>query len=465
MNQRGWTLCVVGACILALALVIMATRRRGPHSQPSLEERHLDQLGSNQPKVTIVTLEDRPLTELLALHNRSVQEYADYHGYEYRFRDSFESPLPIYWKKVHWVNQVLEEGTADYVLWLDSDTIIPRPRVPLSAIIAQDPEASIYIGRDWPHMPMHTYNAGVFLIRNSETGRRFIAECLEHITNHAACLVDDKPVLKGAWAGACYEQGVMNQLLNGEFKPHLCHVRPPLISNCDSKKNNGLADCLIAHRFGNKDTCLLQFKRLLQQNQQLPVVRNVNPLRICLLLTIYGERPRSAAYGATLAQWANRTALPLFVVDSAGIGLFADKSTRYQLCEFKQQASSGNASVAERESILRAAKQFSSEFAGYDLICKVTGKYWVPGLEDALRYVPADADVLLQHRTDCWGQNTELLAVRPALLVPLMLGVGDHMERGVQQFVKKSALRVYRLPPLRLEQPVHRSDGSVLNYV
>jgi hypothetical protein len=404
--------------------------------------------------------------ELLALHNRSVQEYADYHGYEYRYLDRFESPLPIYWKKVHWVDDVLKEGTSDFVMWLDSDTIIPRPRVPLSAIIAQAPEASIYIGRDWPHTPMHSYNAGVFMIRNNEVGRRFIAECLEHITNHAACLVEDKPVLAGAWAGACYEQGVMNQLLRGEFRRHLCHVKPPLISNCDSKKNNALADCLIAHRFGNKDTCVTQFKRLLQQNQLLPVVRNVNPLRICLLLTIYGEPQRSAAYGQVLAQWANQTALPLFVVDSAGLGLFAENnSSRYQVYEFKQQASSGNVSSKERESILRAAKHFASELAGYDLVCKVTGKYWVPGLEDALRYAPADAEMLLQHRTDCWGQNTELLAVKPALLVPLLLSVGEHMERGVRQFVKDGALRVYRLPPLRLEQPVRRSNGSVLNYV
>jgi hypothetical protein len=465
MNLRSWTACVVGACILALVLLILAVRssKRG---RLTLEERYLNELGAKQPKITIITLEDRPLSELLAMHNRSAQEYADYHGYEYRYLDRFESPLPIYWKKVHWMSQVLEERAADYVLWLDSDTIIARPRVPLSAIIAQDPEASIYIGRDWPSMPMNTYNAGVFMIRNSETGRRFIAECLESITNNAACLVDDKPALKGAWAGACYEQGVMNKLLSGEFSSHFCHVRPPLISNCTSKLYNALADCLIAHRFGDKDSCVAQFKRYLKQNQQLPVVRNVNPLRICLLLTIYGEPQRSAAYGQVLAQWANHTALPLFVVDSAGVGLFdGNNSSRYQIHQFKQQHSGRSPSVTERDSLFRAAKHFAAEFAGYDLICKVTGKYWVPGLEDALRYVPAGTELLLQHRTDCWGQNTELLAVKPALLVPLLLSVGKHLERNVQQFVKDSSPRLCRLPPLRLEQPVRRSDGSVLNYV
>lgn len=442
---KTWVVIVLVAIALVVLLLLtsMVSSKKRNHWANNLEIEHLKSLNlkTTEPKVVIITLEDRPLTELLDIHNRSVQQYADYHGYKYRFLSKFDSPLPVYWKKLHWMQQVMEENECDFVLWLDSDTMIPNPRVPLSTIVNHEPSASIYIAKDYPYLSISAFCAGIFLVRNNSIGREFVADCLESSVNNPKCLVDDKPALNGLWAGECYEQGVMNRLAKGQYQQHLCSVPQNLITNAPPQFTN--FNAVIVHCPGNKDACANRFKTFLAQDQSLPVVKNPQPLRVCLLLTVHCLPNAIAQYSRALQRWSNDTQLPLYIVDSAGENLLQSNQAKTHYYCFKQEKSG----ISERESIIRAAEHFSTEFSQYDLVCKVDGKYFLSQLESTLNYIPAGTDVVLQFNRSSQKQNCELFAIKPSMLIPLALQVSSHqsLEQALANMTSQHSIR--RFPP------------------
>ena len=457
---------VVVAIVALCSIGLVGTPSIRNHWSKNLELHRVETptLQNAKPKIVIITLEDRPLIELLNIHNRSVQQYADYHGYEYRFLNNFNSPLPVYWKKLHWMQQVLEEGVSDYVLWLDSDTIIPNPRVPLSTIVDYAPSASIYIAKDYPYISISAFCAGVFLIRNNSIGRQFVADCLDSSVNNPKCLVDDKPVLNGRWAGECYEQGAMNRLIKEQYSTYTCNVPPTLITNAPTQFTN--FNAVIVHCPGNKDACVKGFKAFLSQDQSLPVVKNHQPLKVCLLLTMHCLPGSIAQHSRTLQRWINETSLPIYIVDSAGENALAMDNPRVHYYCFKQRVPEvqQHSSVVERDRIIRAAEHFALELSQYDLVCKVTGSYFLKQLESTLSCVPAGTDVVLQFNRHTHG---ELFAMRPSLLIPLALRVRSHhsWEKELESMASEEGLTVKRFPPFKLESDIQRSSGDTINYL
>ena len=124
-------------------------------------------------------------------------------------------------------------------------------------------------------------------------------------------------------------------------------------------------------------------------------------------------------YESRLRWWLANTTLDLFVVDSAG-RCFPNLRVR---CHAFNYSAAGSpllrASIGERRSILEALSAFSHEFASRRLVVKLTGKYVLPGLEAALRAVPAGATAVVQTLKFPWHddwQSTELWGMTPALL-------------------------------------------------
>ena len=131
-------------------------------------------------------------------------------------------------------------------------------------------------------------------------------------------------------------------------------------------------------------------------------------------------------YESRLRWWLANTTLDLFVVDSAG-QCFPNLRVR---CHAFNYSAAGSpllrASISERRSILEALSAFSREFALKRLVVKLTGKYVLPGLEAALRAVPAAATAVVQTLKFPWHddwQSTELWGMTPALLRECMAGM------------------------------------------
>ena len=165
-------------------------------------------------KISIITFDNRKNIPYILLHNENLINYSKKWELDYKFYDKCTNN--IYWCKIHMVLDELLTGKYDYVMWMDSDTWIFNMEINLSEIL-NSYSSDIFIGMD-NHPKYDFINAGVFIIKNTSIGIQFLKECINSL-NPDCITIDPKSgkKLKGAWAGTCYEQGVMNILIADKY--------------------------------------------------------------------------------------------------------------------------------------------------------------------------------------------------------------------------------------------------------
>lgn len=414
--------------------------------------------------IAIITLETRDLP-IVDIHNRSLEAYADLCDYDYIFMKQYhnELQLPVYWKKLQVVRDLLP--FYDYVLWLDSDTIIKRGEILLDYMIISSGEADILIGRDYPGTVHNTYNAGVFMIKNSLKGKSFIDECINTYIKRKECYNEDgKLCVKGEWAGKCYEQGVMNELIEKKYE---VYTIPHHFVVSDVKMEH---HTVILHCYGNKETAYKNFLSFYEQVNifALPLYINPTPLKIAILLTFLNKRE---IYEAVLDKWIEETSFDIFVVSLPGINLDmeAEGVYFYTFTEPLQSDSSLSEapSLLEARSILKAYEYFQEQWKEYDIIFKVTGDYTLPDFESLTESIPSNTDFAVQYLTITHGQNCEYFGIRPSLILPFFSEVNQHttMEQRLRYIINLPEYKVVRFPLIDLETPVTQRDGSKLSYL
>ena len=216
----------------------------------------------NYPKknIAIVSYDNRKMNELIEIHKDNLKNYARKHNYTYLFLNKYENKLdlPVYWKKIQIVKDLLND--YDYVLWMDTDAFVIRQNIPLEYIISLTPSKSIFIGKDHSGSRISQItgntNAGAFMIKNNPIGHKFLEDCINYYTSSTECLVNGKLGLKGKWAGMCYEQGVMNHFIRYKYKNDTNILSTRLIFN-DYYPN---FDSFITHIYGDKKNALQYMK-------------------------------------------------------------------------------------------------------------------------------------------------------------------------------------------------------------
>ena len=124
------------------------------------------------------------------------------------------------------VLDALKKNKYDYVIWLDSDTIIKNFNIDMGNILNMF-SSDIYIGSD-NNNSIDISNAGVFIIKNSDIGINFLNDCISYVSDK--CINDDGS-LKGNWAASCYEQGVMNILIVDKYSNYTTILTNDIIFN------------------------------------------------------------------------------------------------------------------------------------------------------------------------------------------------------------------------------------------
>lgn len=215
--------------------------------------------GFNKPlKIAIVTCENRDDT-YIKIHDDNFTKYCDRHNYTYIrcHNEPLDIKLPVYWYKIAFVNKILKENKYDYVLWVDSDTLVTNMNIKIEDIVKSNKD--IYIANEIDGgILTKVLNAGIFMIRNSKIGNEFLDECLEKLKDKT-CFNDDYTKILGKWAGECYEQGHMNKLIHTKYldytdivsndiffssafvainRPFIMHVFGPLSDNLLPLVNN-----------------------------------------------------------------------------------------------------------------------------------------------------------------------------------------------------------------------------------
>jgi hypothetical protein len=207
-------------------------------------------------KIAIVTFENRKGDEYIDLHNKSIKSYCEKWNYDYLFYDTCVHN--VYWCKMHYVLDALKTGKYDYVVWLDSDTIIKNPNISMDLVVNKY-SSDILVSADGG---VAAFCAGVFIIKNSSIGISYIEDCIN--SQQKDCSIKSENKLKGFWAGLCYEQGIMNMLIFDKYFKYTTCLPPHIIYNGYINETNKICDIdtFILHLYvSNSDLRAKCFRR------------------------------------------------------------------------------------------------------------------------------------------------------------------------------------------------------------
>jgi hypothetical protein len=192
--------------------------------------------------IAFLTYEDRDI-EYIKLHHENMEKYCDYWGYDYIHVNKNNTIISPYWYKVFLVYNILKLNTYDYVFWLDSDTIINDPKIDLSDIISKY-ASDIFVASDNTRVDIG--NAGLFIIKNSEIGIKFMEDWIDSYS--IECDLGNRK-LRGKWALSCYEQGMMNKLIIEKYANNTTFLKNDIWNNTGSCSKKGF----ILHYYGGKN--------------------------------------------------------------------------------------------------------------------------------------------------------------------------------------------------------------------
>jgi hypothetical protein len=195
-------------------------------------------------RLQFITLDTRGDDDLYVhQHNLNLQAYVTarnavspdaQYGYTF-FREcpahTFAHRHQSYWCKFFALREYLERPPVDapppdYVVWMDSDTIITDLSRDLLDILRKY-SSHWFVGLDKPNR-YDLVNAGVVIVRNSPQGRQMLRELTERWNGDwfQYFCAKTNGGLRGVWAATCYEQGVMNDLLQDPRYRDYCTVLP-----------------------------------------------------------------------------------------------------------------------------------------------------------------------------------------------------------------------------------------------
>lgn len=106
--------------------------------------------------------------DCVRLGTESKRNYCEKHGYDFIYgTENMDPSRHIYWSKILLMLDVMENSSYKWVVWLDADTLIMNPDIPLEDLI--DENINFCIGYDW-----NGVNSGVFFVRNCEWSKRLL---------------------------------------------------------------------------------------------------------------------------------------------------------------------------------------------------------------------------------------------------------------------------------------------------
>jgi hypothetical protein len=162
------------------------------------------------------------------------------------------------------------------------------------------------------------------------------------------------------------------------------------------------------------------FKQGINENYQNETTEdNTTPKNKWLILlttAVNNDEERKKIYLHAINQWLNNTSFDIFVVESSEYTFDEIKNDRLHVHTFKFNEKLASSSQYEAKSILHILNKLKNDdkYKECTHILKVTGRYYLDGIEDVLTNVENDKDLYLQiHRKeDIKWQNSEYLGIR-----------------------------------------------------
>jgi hypothetical protein len=198
----------------------------------------------NNIKMIILSFDNRKTIDYIEDHNKNVQEYCKkWKNIEYEFTTIFNKN--VYWNKIYLVLQKLLTNQYDYVMWMDTDSLFVNFDIDIRNILLLF-KSDIYLSHDNDCVINcnNVLNTGVFIIKKSKVGINFLKEAINYFENSKCLNADSK--LNGIYAGRCYEQGFINELIYNNYNKYTTILSNEIIFNsfiCSDKS-------FILHNYG-----------------------------------------------------------------------------------------------------------------------------------------------------------------------------------------------------------------------
>lgn len=234
------------------------------HIKKNNFKRNLKIKNLNEYKILFLTIDNRDKLDYVSVHNKNLELYAKKWGYDYVFSNSINPNHDVYWNKIYVIKEYLEKNNWDYVVWLDSDTIIDI-NFDIKNMINKY-NNHIIIGKDKSLMNDLNciVNAGVFCIKNTKIGRMFLEDCIKTRKETKYICTDKKNNMRGIWTCLCYEQGVMNKYIWDKYHYATTVVPRNIINNTDDCDENAFILHLCGEKNINRKKC---FKHILKNRK------------------------------------------------------------------------------------------------------------------------------------------------------------------------------------------------------
>jgi hypothetical protein len=146
--------------------------------------------------IGLITACDHKLKSLSDLTVPILQTYCDNHHYCFINKTINNFDKPPSWYKIYAILEQLNNLKYEYLLWLDTDTIILKPDFKIESLISSNKD--LYISRD-----INGINCGVFLVKNSN-----IIKSILYATLHLS-----EKYLNHVW----WEQAAIMELMDNNF--------------------------------------------------------------------------------------------------------------------------------------------------------------------------------------------------------------------------------------------------------
>jgi hypothetical protein len=194
-------------------------------------------------KILIISFDNRNKLEYLKFHNDNIKNYCKkWKNIDYYFTNKCNEN--VYWCKLYLIQEKLKSSKYDYIMWIDTDAIIIKNNFSIQKLLSMY-SSDIFISND--QFDSNILCSGVFVIKNSKIGKKFIDDCINK-WDKLNCITNDKK-LHGVYARLCYEQGMMNHFIYEKYMKYTTIFYKNIFKNTEFCKN----DSFILHKYGPDD--------------------------------------------------------------------------------------------------------------------------------------------------------------------------------------------------------------------
>ena len=198
---------------------------------------------------------------------------------------------------------------------------------------------------------------------------------------------------------------------------------------------------------------------ILSFNYETLIFPSLNKANVCILLTtcVNDDPIRLAIYIDRINKYLKHD-INFYIVESSGYTFpeFKD-NPKVKIYSFIGKKST-NSSGMEIDSIIKIIDYYN--LYHYDIILKITGKYYIPNIEKIVSLIDKKHEIILQNTTYLFSQNSEIFGCRPQYYKELNVD-NTNFENAIPLLPYKK----YRLPLIKLNDFTPRGDGNIMEFL